>query len=278
MRKFFIENETGSRYALNGEQGMWFTNPQGLGVTFSSKSAGLSNGFFKPIYHDTKQNSVTGNITFLRDVYSEYSAFATWLMTAEKLYLIYAPEDVEFYCLVEVNFITKSEINRGRWLQTPVSFNMLTPWYKPTPVQFNATPEPDNLMVYPWRYDNVVYGTLGGNMAVVVPPAGHIPATFELTYNGACTNPVVLITGQSSQTVYGRIVVTASITTALNISTKYMDSYIRDGATDILPHVDLSYDPYPRLPMSEPVVIALSATGDLEDDMSMYINYYYRTV
>lgn len=277
MRKFYIENETGARYALNGEQGIWLTKPQGLGVTFKGNYATLGNGFFKGIYRDTKQNSITGDITFLRDVYAQYSQFATWLMTAEKLFLVYQPQDTEYFSAVDVNFITKSEINRGRWLNTPISFNMLTPWYRPTPTQYNITPAPDNVMVYSWRYNQTVYGSLGGSMTALVPVAGHIPATWELSYSGELMNPVILITGQSTQTVYGRIAIEATVT-GLEVSTKYLDSYIRGGGEDILTDVDITYDPYPRLPMSEPVFISLSATNELEGDMAVTINYYYRTV
>lgn len=280
MRKFWIENEIGTRYALNGEQGIWFTNPQGLGVTFKGSFADLSEGFFKAVNMGVKQNSITGNVTFLRDVYPEYRKFANFLMSAKSLYFLYAPTSEQFKVMVTVNFLTKSEINRGRWLQVPVSFSMLTPWYLPAAVEFAAEPIPENVMRYPWVYGNAVYGSTGGNMTVLVPPDGHIPASWELKYTGKLVNPVVLITGQSTGTVYGRVVIATTIATGetLSISTRYLDSYVRTDTADLLPYVDLTYDPYPRLPLSEPVTIGLTANNVITGDLTMTVNYYYRTV
>lgn len=277
-RKFWIENEIGTRYALNGEQNMWFTNPQGLGVTFSVSFANLGEGFFKSTYSDVRQNSITGNITFLKSVYSSYQTFADFLMTAKELYFLYAPTDVQYKVRVTVNFLTKSEINRGRWLQVPVSFTVLTPWYYPNAVEFSASTSADNVMTYPWRYGDVVYGSVGAAMTVIVPPAGHISASWELSYDGELVDPVILITGQSTEEVFGRIVIDTTAE-GLTLSTKYLDSYVRDGSgADLLPYVDVSYDPYPRLPLSEPSSILLTATNELNGTLRMTVNNYFRTV
>lgn len=281
MRKFFIENGIGARYPLNGEQGIWFTKPQGLGVVFNSRFGDIGDGFFTPTYTGISRNSVTGNITFLRDVYSAYREFANWLMTSEELYFIYQPEDTQYRVRVKVNFITKSEINVGRWLQTPVSFVMLTPWFKASPLEFNVVPSPDNVMMYSWVYGDAVFGQLGGNMSVIVPPDGHIPASWELTYTGELVNPVILITGESSASVIGRIEIEATIAAGdtLSISTRYLDSHIRSAAQgDLMAYVDLSYDPFPRLPLSEPSVISITANNEITGELSLSVNNYYRTV
>ena len=36
MRKFYLENEIGSRLPLNGEEGIFLSNPAGLGMTMPS--------------------------------------------------------------------------------------------------------------------------------------------------------------------------------------------------------------------------------------------------
>ena len=278
MRKFWIENEVGTRYALNGEQNIWFTNPQGLGVTFNGNMAELGEGFFKSVESSVRQNSITGNITFLKNVYPAYRDFASFLMSAKSLFFLYAPTDVQFKVQVSVNFLTKSEINRGRWLQVPVSFSMLTPWYYPSAVEFSASDTPGNVMTYPWRYGDVVYGSTGAAMTVIVPPAGHIPASWELTYDGQLVNPVILITGQSTGAVIGRVVV-GTTATGLKVSTRYLDSYVEDGSgSDLLPYVDLENDPYPRLPLSEPAAILLTATNEMSGTLKMTVNQYFRTV
>lgn len=281
MRKFFIENENGTRYALNGENNIWFTEPKGLGITFDVNSANLSGGFFKTTYMDTRQNSVTGNVTFLKNVYPSYQTFSTFLLMASTLYLIYQPTDTQYRAQVRVNFLTKSEINRGRWLQVPVSFTLMTPWYLPSPVEFSVVPIPADVMRYDWEYGDAVYGTVGANMTVIIPPNGHIPASWDLTYTGELQHPVILITGQSSGTVYGRIEIETNIAAndTLTISTRYLDSFIKSAAQgDLIKYVDLSYDPYPRLPLSETVSVSMTATNTISGELKMNVNNYYRTV
>lgn len=281
MRKFWIENGTGAQYALNGEQNIWFTEPKGLGVTFQTRFATIADGFWRTTQNTTRQNSVAGNITFLKEVYKSYWEFSNWLMTSDQLFLIYQPDTEQYRVRIEVSFLTKSEINRGAWLQVPVSFTMLTPWYKPSPLAFTAAPIPENVMVYPWVYDDAVYGSIGGNMTVVVPPDGQLPATWELTYTGPLTRPTVLITGQGTRQVYGRVVIDATLEDGdtLQISTRYLDSYIKSALRgDLVPYVDLAYDPYPRLPLNEPVVISLTAQDEIDGDLLLTVNNYYRTV
>lgn len=282
MRKFFIENETGSRYALNGESNIWFTEPQGLGVSLSNSYGTVGKGFFLPVFSDVAQGGVTGNITFLRNVYPAYNEFASWLLRAQELYLIYQPTDTEYRARVMLEWLSKSEINLGRWLQVPVSFSRVTPWYNPVPLTFEIVPVPSEAMRYPWRYNEAVYfASAAGNMAAVVSADGHIPASFELTYTGEIQYPVIVLTGQSTGTVYGQIAIGTSLADGdtLEISTRYLDSYIRSRQTgSLLQYVDVSSDPYPHIPTTEPVILSLSANNELANTISLTVNNYYQSV
>lgn len=282
MRKFYIEDSTGFRYGLNGEQDIWLTEPNGLGASFYTSYAEIGGGFFKPVYSDASQGAVTGNITFLTDVYGAYQTFTTWLMKASALFLIYQPTDTEYRAQVKVNFISKSEINRGRWMTVPMSFSLTTPWYAPSPVSLDIVPTPADVMRYSFRYDLARYGaSAAGNMTAVVQSTGHIPASFDFTYVGELVNPAITLTGQGSGTVYGRIGIATSLAPGdtLEVSTRYLDSYIRSALQgDLLPYVNLSYDPFPHIPLDEPVVIAITATNTLTGVITLAVNNYYRTV
>lgn len=282
MRKFFIENETGSRYALNGEQRIWFTEPQGLGVSVENMFGTVGSGFFTPVYQEIQQNSVTGNITFLRDVYPAYAEFVTWLLRSKTLYFVYQPTDTEYMAQVRLEWLTKSEINRGRWLQVPASFVRTTPWYNPVPVSFEIVPVSADAMRYPWRYNIAVYAaSAAGNMAAVINADGHIPASFVLTYTGEIQSPVLRLDGQSSGDNYGRIAINRNLAAGdtLEISTRYLDSYIRSALQgDLLQYVDVSVDPYPHIPITEPIILSLSANNAIENTISLTVNNYYQSV
>lgn len=282
MRRFFIENETGSRYALNGETGIWFTEPQGLGVTKDNLFGTVGSGFFTPVYSDIMRDAVTGNITFIRDVYEKYNEFITWLLRAQELYFIYQPRETAYRSRVLLSWVSKSEINRGRWLQTPVSFTRVTPWYNPVPVSVEIVPESADAMRYPWRYGEAVYAaSSAGNMAARVTADGHIPASFDLTYSGEMQNPVIQVTGQSTGTIYGRIAISKTLGSGdtLEVSTRYLDSYVRSALEgDLLQYVDVSFDPYPHIPITEAVTIAISANNELHTPVPLTIYNYYQSV
>ena len=46
MRKFYFLNSSGERWPLQGEKGVYLTDPTGLGVTLAQTYADLQNGFF----------------------------------------------------------------------------------------------------------------------------------------------------------------------------------------------------------------------------------------
>ena len=68
MRKFYIENGLGSRQSLNGEKGIFLSNPTGLGVNLSPSFADLHKGFFRPISGDSEpQSTIAGDLVFIGD-------------------------------------------------------------------------------------------------------------------------------------------------------------------------------------------------------------------
>lgn len=137
-------------------------------------------------------------------------------------------------------------------------------------------------MRYPWRYNVAVYAaSAAGNMAAVINADGHIPASFVLTYTGEIQSPVLRLDGQSSGDNYGRIAINRNLAAGdtLEISTRYLDSYIRSTLQgDLLQYVDVSVDPYPHIPINEPIILSLSANNAIENTISLTVNNYYQSV
>lgn len=66
MRRFYLENDYGSRLPLNGESGLFLSTPTGLGVNLAPSYADLQKGFFRNISGDTEpQMTVTCDLVFL---------------------------------------------------------------------------------------------------------------------------------------------------------------------------------------------------------------------
>lgn len=290
MRKFYIENGLGSRQSLNGEKGIFLSNPTGLGVNLSPSFADLHKGFFRPISGDSEpQSTIAGDLVFIGDnAYADYRAFVDWCAVSDDLFLIYKPYgNTEFYRKVRINYLTKTELTDTRWLSVPMSLACLTPWYRATPSKMTMSTEEGNVMQYPFSYasDLIYSSSNAGSMAVDLGTAGHIPAAFVLNYSGEIINPKITLKGSTTGQTYGvcALSITLSAGEQIEVSTQYGNSYAHkiDGSgkvSDILECVDLAYEPFPRIPVSEDCTLYLGADEIIRGSATVRVYYYYRSV
>ena len=76
---------------------------------------------------------------------------------------------------------------------------------------------------------------------------------------------------------------TLSESDRLEYSSRYLDSYVRlvgaDGTeADLMPSVDLAYEPWLRIPLNEPVTFVMTASSALLGDATVKVYDYYRSV
>ena len=290
MRKFYIENSLGSRQSLNGEKGIFLSNPTGLGVNLSPSFADIHKGFFRPISGDSEpQSTIAGDLVFIGDnAYADYRAFVDWCAVSDDLFLIYKPYgNTEFYRKVRINYLTKTELTDTRWLSVPMSLACLTPWYRATPSKMTMSTEEGNVMQYPFSYasDLIYSSSNAGSMAVDLGTAGHIPAAFVLNYSGEIINPKITLKGSTTGQTYGvcALNITLAAGEQIEVSTQYGNSYAHkmDGSgkvSDILECVDLAYEPFPRIPVSEDCTLYLGADEIIRGSATVRVYYYYRSV
>ena len=291
MRKFYLENETGVRWDLNGKTGVLLSNPAGLGVKLNNQYTDLENGFFKNIGSKAEpQGSVVADIVFTKKAYETYRSFLSWISDARELILIYSPyEPLEFYRRVEMQYLTKGELGTAKWLTTPISLACLTPWYLPKALSIALTKQKETAMRYPFTYNaGLRYGTSSiGSYAADIAPDGHLPASLRFVYKGAAKNPVITLTGAASGKVYGKCIITAELSAedTIELFSSPRDGYIRkisaDGTeTDLIDTnaVDITEDPFLRIPLEESCHLQLSADDALSGNAEVQVYYYYRSV
>nr|DAT23147.1 MAG TPA: Baseplate protein [Caudoviricetes sp.] len=290
MRKFFIENQQGSRIPLNGESGIFLSEPTGLGVTLSPSFADLHKGFFRSISGETEpQSTVACDLVFKGDdAYADYRNFVDWCSAAGELFLIYKPfGTTEFYRGIQINYLTKTELTDTRWLVVPTSLACTTPWYRAAPSRMSMSSEQGNVMQYPFRFssDLSYSSSNAGSMAADLSAAGHIPASFVFTYTGAIINPKLTLQGVTSGKVYGICSLNATLNQGetLEVSTRYGESYVtitdsRGVPRDALESLNLAYEPFPRIPIDEDCTLYLAADGDIRGSATVRVFYYYRSV
>lgn len=290
IRKFFLENAAGERRDLNGKERIYFTDPVGLGITLAQAYADLGSGFFTPISTGSEpQQQPGGTLNFIGpDPYGDYREFINWMSGSEDLTLVYLPYGTEeYFRRIDINYLSKGELNHVRWLTVPVSFNTLTPWYRAAPTKLTLAVTAGNELRYPYYYtEELIYGSSStAAMSADVAKGGHVPAAIRMNYTGAILNPRISLIGAQTGKTYGicRIGVQLGSSDTLEFSTLQRDSYARmrtaNGAVvDLLDELDLSAEPFFRIPLSEPCTLEISADGAFSGTADLQIYYYYRSV
>ena len=289
MRRFALRrnNDDNDRLELNGEHDIYLSTPSGLGWAHGRTPIDLSRGYYAMVGDSEPQQAMAATMIFAgSDPYGAYQSLLTWISAAgDTLELIYAPATVEYCRRVGLSYITKSEITPYHWLECPVELYGTTPWYLHSPTTLSADYTDDGLR-YDYHYTPALrYGPDStARAAVSIHPAGHKGAAIELTAPGPITNPVLELHGDRSGTLYGRCAIDAEIPAGANLlySSRYLDSYIRyelDGETvDLLPYVDLRYDPLLRASPTESCTLTLDSDSTIAGAIVANIYYTYRSV
>lgn len=290
-RRFFLENESGNRIELMGRSGIWFNNISGLGFEENSEFADLSNGFFQKVNSQKMpQSSITGELTFVgRHPYEDYFRFANWVSKATELYLIYAPGVTEFRRKVVLQHLAKGELNGVGWLIVPVSFPALSPWHLPSVVNLDVQALEDDVVCFDDEDSGFDVGVLTeplyAGSVTYIDPEGHLPSRFRLEYTGAVVNPVITLTGQISGTEYGRCALDG--VELQEGETLILDTRVQEGGiwlqqggrlTDLIDKVDLSFDPFPLMPVTEVCALRIAGDGDVAGMAWVKVFRYFYTV
>lgn len=290
MRRFYLQNQNGVRLDLNGANGLWFTDPYGLGIESEDDFAASSLGFFL-CTSEGEQQARPGGVLKINDdePYRRYRELMTWMLQASALYLIYTPDGFSsFLRRVKVDAVTKTEKTMHRWLEVPICFAALTPWYQPTTATLNLIPTGDNVLAWDvGAWDVSTWGAeeLPG-ASVRISPRGQIPASFRLEVRGAIVSPTISLIGESSGITYGRCAINASFDSGEGFTLDTTEDAAgvwkihADGSvTSLLNALDLAYDPFPRIPISEKCILKIeSEVGAAEISSSVVVYQYYRTV
>lgn len=283
MRYFGIQNEKGERWDLNGEAGLWFSNVEGLGIEDGSSYASIGHGFFRHIVTpDLPMVSIPGDMVFMPpNAYEKYRQFVSFIVGSKDLRLMYRPYGATtFYRRVKCEYVQKGVLTQNKKLVCPTSFAPVTLWYLPQPLELVMQEASEDDMKFPFVFDsNLKFGSaLVGSWAVEITPSGDEAASIVFEYDGAAVNPILTLTGSDSETEYGRCAVGKTVD-GLRFSSQYLDSYItEEDGTDLMDDVSPGYDPFFRVPVSEPCVLVFDDSGELTGNAKVTVNYYYRSV
>lgn len=281
FRRFFLERrDDGARFELNGEQGVWLSNPAGLGFSRDYAYADIASGCFYTVEARDTQQAAAFTLTFTdRDPYSAFQHFVEWVGSTTEAYIGYQPRGIGtaiYRRIINIKSISKTEISSAGWLAVSVSLDCLTPWMQAVVLSASHV---ETSAIWYWS-----------------PMAeGHLPAAFELSYTAAAARQVKYL--ELSYSANGASVVKqikfatpapVAAGETLTISTRPDDYRILKsgaaGITDLIGGIDISTDPVLLLPRGVPdgtavaeLVLAVDAY-DEADSVSCTMITYYRSV
>ena len=289
FRKFYFRNGKGEQIPLNGENGIYASNPSGLGVDRSRTYADLGGGFFSVTYDDSLPMQTPGfKLIFTRrhKQYEDYQNLIRWLAAAgDGLRLVYVPYGgTAYHRKVLIRKITKTDLTRVHWLECPCEVQTLSPWYRPAEYSATLAARAENVMRFPVRYGRERYAkSHAATYSVELTPDGDMPAALSLSFTGAIVNPEITLVGLGSGKTYGscRVEHTLGAGSTFEWSSNPADSYCRvisgGVASDLFDYMDPDESPFFMLGLEEPC--ALRLTGDsISGSGVVKCNYFFASV
>jgi len=285
--KYYLENGTGERFSLNVGDNAMLKNISGLGMTAKDTFADIGDGFFAATEEKFSQGNIVFDIVFFTDAMNAYKAFVDWVTQSDEMYFVYNPaETQEYYRRVRIGYLTKTYRDAMGILTVPTSLMCLTPWYTLRNVQIELTKQTEDAIRFPFTFDtNLYFGSSEiGDYAALITGAGHISSALRIAYTGAATNPVITLTDNGSVIGKCKITKTLIANDVLEVSSEYSDAYVKmtrgTTVTDLIDDnsVDITFNPFCRVPAGHTCEIRLSADEELTGTATCKIISYYRSV
>lgn len=283
VREFKLVNEKGQEYSLMDiNEHCLMTEPTGLGYSYSTEYEQLGNTFVTNLRR-IEQGKIEGQANFLK--YDNYKALIDFIEHSEQLrikYTVpYSNGNKTYFKDIQIQEISKSEIQPNGVLSESIKFDALSLWYSENTFSYNVSRQPGEI-----RWNFTWDSRFGDHQSKEVNfiNDGHTEAPVEITIDGEVVNPKI------SLMVENELVQEVTITTIiaeyekLLYGTKENDFYINRQNTDgtltslfNLDVIDFENDNVIRLPKGRDCTLILeSDTGVEHAEVKIYV--YYKAI
>ena len=280
VREFKLINEKGQEYSLMDiENYCLLTEPSGLGYEYVTEYEQLQNTFITKL-RQIGQGQITGIVNFLN--YDNYKKLIDFIEESESLKISYkvplSENAKEYFKDVQVQSISKTEIQPNAIMSETIVFDCLSLWYEENTTRYKIEPQ-ENEIRWDFRWDSRFSDY--NSRSLVFVNKGHTEAPILVEISGQVINPKieVYIEGQLYQTV------TFSTTIAeyqkLLYGSKENEFYINRQNTDgtltnlfSLDVINFYNDNVIRLPQNKSCEVVLSADNEVLNAQITVLVYY----
>lgn len=283
VREFKLINEKGQEYSLMDiKDHCLLTEPTGLGYSYETEYEQLGNTFISNL-RKTEQGQIEGIVNFLK--YDNFKNLVDFIEQSEKLKFSYKipfkNEVKEYFKDVQINSLSKTEIQENAVMSEAISFDCLSLWYEENIVIYNIEPQ-ENEIRWDFSWDAYFEDYSARNLDFI--NKGHVDAPIELEIDGQLINPKVdlYIEGQLYQSV--QFTTTIEEYEKLLYGTKENEFYICKQNTDgtltslfNLDIIDFENDNVIRIPRNKNCKIILTADNEvLNAKLTIFV--YYKAI
>lgn len=280
VRKFSLLNEKGQEYSLMDINNYCLlTDPSGLGYSYNSEYEQLGNTFINTI-RTIGQGSISGTLNFLN--YDNYRKLIKFMQSSQKLQLEYVVPYVggekTFYRDVELNSISKSQVQPNGIISESITLTTLSLWYEKVNTIYTIE---DNDNVVRWDFDFDSYWNGYDVRNLEYTNLGDVEAPIEVIVNGEVINPrlELYIEGELYQTI--TISDTIEEYEQLIYNSKENEFAIKKRLADgtyeslfSLDYIDFSNDNVLRIPNDRTCTIKLRADETITNATLIVYVYY----
>ena len=282
VREFKLQNEKGQEYSLMDIKNYCLlTEPDGLGVSYLSEYERVGYTFIQTL-RTFEQGQIQGDLNFLN--YDNYRNLIDFIENSEKLRLEYTlpykSGTKKYYKDVEINILSKSEIQNIGVMTESITMDCLSLWYEEVNLTYNIIKsDVDNLIRWDFIWDSRFGGTADSEINLV--NKGHVEAPIELEISGRVINPYIKLSVEGEE--YQRVTFNTEIGEyeKLLYGSKENNFYIlkklEDGTTQslfTLDVIDFENDNVIRIPKNKSCKLQIYAENEISEIKAMIYIYY----
>lgn len=280
VREFKLVNEKGQEYSLMDiDNYCLLTDPSGLGMSYSTEYQQLGNTFISNL-RKTEQGQISGMVNFLN--YDNFKKLVDFIEKSTTLKLEYKIPfkngQKEYLKDVEIQNLTKTQIQTSGVLSESITFNCLSLWYEQIKT-VHTTEAQENEIRWDFSWDSKFadYNT----RSLTYVNEGHVEAPILVEISGHVINPKIelYVEGQLYQTVPFTIQINEY--EKILYGTKENDFYIMkqntDGTTESLFNldvIDFENDNVIRLPKGKSCEVKITAENEVLNAQVTILAYY----